>query len=205
MIRLSNNEIKAIRQIRNSLMHRGRSPSIRELMHSLGYKSPRSAALIIAQLINKGFLRRRSDGSIQIVKHLGIDTSHAQTINVPLIGVVACGSPVIAEENVEAMIPVSTKLAKPPYKYFILRANGDSMNERSINHGDLILVRHQVTANNGDIVVALIDGEVTIKEFYISKDTIVLKPRSTNKQHKPIILSRDFQIQGIVITTIPKI
>jgi len=202
---LSHKESEAIRQIRNSLMHRGRSPSIREIMSSLGYRSPRSAALIITQLINKGILRRKPDGNLQIIKNLEDDKTRAQTVDVPLIGTVACGTPALAEENTEAMIPVSIKLTRPPYKYFLLKANGDSMNKKGINDGDLVLVRQQTTAKNGDVVVALIDDEATIKEFYISGETIVLKPKSTNKQHKSIVLTKDFQIQGIVVTTIPKL
>jgi len=76
------------------------------------------------------------------------------------------------------------------------------MNEKGINDGDLVLVRQQLTADNGDMIVALIDDEATIKEFYRLEDIIILKPRSTNKQHTPIVLTKDFQIQGIVVTAI---
>ena len=123
----------------------------------------------------------------------------------PLVGTVACGTPLLAEENIEAIIPVSVKLAKPHYKYFLLKASGDSMDQAGINDGDLVLVRQQPAAEIGDIVVALIDDEATIKEFHVSDETIILKPRSTNKQHKPIILTRGFQVQGIVITSIPNL
>jgi repressor LexA len=117
---------------------------------------------------------------------------------------VACGVPILAEENIDAMIPVSVKLAKPPHKYFFLRAKGDSMNEVGINDGDMVLVKQQITANNGDIVVALIDDEATVKEFHRQGNTIILKPRSKNKKkHQPIILTRDFQVQGLVVSTIP--
>jgi len=199
---LTHREIEAIRQMRNSLMHRGRTPSVRELMVSLGYKSPRSVAVIVEQLINKGILRRKSNGAVQLIKNLESDKMRAQTVDVPLVGTIACGPPALAEENIEAMIPVSIKLAQPPYKYFLLKAKGDSMDKKVINDGDLVLIRQQTTAENGDIVVALIDGEATIKEFHVFDKVIVLKPRSRNSQHKPIILSRDFQIQGIVVTSI---
>lgn len=202
---LSDKELETIRHIRNSLMHRGRTPSIRELMVNLDYRSPRSVSLIITSLIKKRILRRRSDGSFQFIKNLENDSMRAQTIDVPLVGTIACGTPVFAEENIEAMIPVSVKLARSPHKYFLLRADGDSMNEKSINDGDLVLVRQQATAENGNDVVALIDNEATIKEFYISGEMIILKPRSSNKQHKPIILTSDFQIQGVVISVIPNL
>lgn len=202
---LSNRELEAIRQIRNSLMHRGRALSVRELMTSLGYRSPRSASLIIAQLITKRILRRKLNGSLQIIKNLEDDETRAQTVDVPLVGTVACGTPVMAEENIEAMIPVSVKLARPPQKYFLLRANGNSMNKKGIKDGDLVLVRQQTTAENGNTVVALIDNEATVKEFSISSETIILRPKSTDKKHKPIVLTKNFQIQGVVITTIPNL
>jgi repressor LexA len=204
-INITENELKAVHQIRNSLMRKGRAPSVRELMFSMGYRSPRSATLIIEKLIKKGVLRRKSDGTIQFLKNLDDDTSRAQTVNVPLIGSIACGMPVMAEENVEGVIPISIKLAKPPARYFMLRAKGDSMNEKGINDGDLLLVRRQTTANNGDMVVALIDDEATVKEFYKSDKMIILKPRSKNKTHKPIVLTEDFLVQGVVVTIIPSI
>lgn len=202
---LSNRELEAIRQIRNSLMHRGRMPSVREMMTSLGYRSPRSASVLMKKLMSKRILRRKPNGSYRLVDNLHDDTMRAQTVDIPLVGTVACGTPVLAEENIEGMIPVSTKLAKSPHRYFLLKAEGDSMNEKGINDGDLVLVRQQLTADNGDMIVALVDDEATIKEFYRLGDIIILKPKSTNKQHKPIVLTKDFQIQGVVVTAIPNV
>lgn len=202
---ISNRELLALREIRNSLMHKGKMPSTRELMSSLGYRSPRSAAVIYETLAKKGILRRKRDGSFQVIKGIGDDTIHAQTVDVPLVGSISCGVPILANENVEAVIPVSTKLAKFPYKYFLLRAKGDSMDQKGICDGDLVLVRQQATAKDRDIVVALIDDEATIKEFHTAGETVVLKPRSKNKIHQPIVLTKDFQVQGIVVTAIPKI
>ncbi|MDA2922830.1 transcriptional repressor LexA [Patescibacteria group bacterium AH-259-L07] len=202
---LTHKESEAIRQIRSFLMRYGRAPSVRKLMSVMGYRSPRSTAVIINQLIRKGFLRRKPDDSLQLIKNLKDDKTHAQTVEIPLVGEVACGTMVLAEENIEAMIPVSTKLVRPPHKYFLLKAHGDSMNKANINDGDLILVRQQLSAENNDVVVALIDDETTIKEFHFSNEAIVLKPRSKNKQHRPIILTRDFQIQGVVVKSIPNL
>ena len=126
-----------------------------------------------------------------------------KTVDVPLVGSAACGLPILAEQNIETYIPVSVKLAKPSNKYFLLRAKGNSMNEAGISNGNLVLVKQQYRAENGDRVVALIDDEATIKEYYNKGDTIVLKPKSTEKKHQPIILTRDFKIQGIVIAVIP--
>lgn len=202
---LSDKELEAIRQIRNSLMHRGKMPSVREMMTSLGYRSPRSASVLMKKLMSKRILRRKPNGSYQLIDNLHDDTMRAQTVDIPLVGTVACGTPVLAEENIEGMIPVSTKLAKSPHRYFLLKAEGDSMNEKGINDGDLVLVRQQLTAHNGDMIVALVDDEATIKEFYRLGDIIILKPKSTNKQHKPIVLTKDFQVQGVVVTAIPNV
>lgn len=202
--KLTNKEFAAIREIRNSLIHRGRNPSVRELMEALKYRSPRSAAVLIEQLTTKKFLRKKEDGSFQLIRHTEDDAAHAHTVDVPLVGAAACGMPILAEENIEATIPVSTKLARPNHRYFLLKAKGDSMNAQGINDGDLVLVRQQTTAENGDIVVALIDDKATIKEFCRTGETIILKPKSKSKEYKPIVLTKDFQIQGVVVTSIPK-
>jgi SOS regulatory protein LexA len=130
------------------------------------------------------------------------DSDSEQTVEVPVVGRAACGMPMLAEENIEQMIPVSKKIATPPYKYYMLRAKGDSMNQAGINDNDLVLVRQQSTARHGDVVVALIDDEATIKEYNTTGSAVVLKPNSTNPAHRPIILMRDFMVQGVVVTTI---
>lgn len=199
---LTKKQSDAVRQIRNWLVHRGRTPSVRELMTALGYKSPRSAALIIEELIEKGILKKRSNGTLQLIKDVDSDSTHARTVNVPLVGTVACGMPILAYENNEALIPVSVELARPGFQYFLLRAEGDSMDEAGINDGDIVLVRQQTTAENGDLVVALIDDEATIKEFHRRENIVILRPKSSNKSHQPIILTDNIQVQGIVVATI---
>jgi repressor LexA len=161
--------------------------------------------LLLNTLIEKGWLRRRDDNSLQLLKELRESLGHARTVEIPLIGTVACGGPILAEENIEALIPVSTTLAKPGATYFLLRANGDSMNAVGINDGDTLLVRQQSTADNGQKVVALIDDSSTVKEFQREKDVVILKPRSHNKAYKPFVLTNNFQIQGVVIATLPRL
>ncbi len=202
---LTSKQTDTLRHIRNWLMHKGRFPTVRELMNALKYKSPRSAALIIEELIQKGILKRRSNGDLQLIKDPESNLLHARTVDIPLVGTVTCGTPILAQENIEGFIPVSVALARSGSKYFLLRVAGDSMDKAGINDGDLLLVRQQITAENGDKVVALIDDEATVKEFHRGREAIVLMPRSSNKKHKPIILTEDFQIQGVVITTIPRL
>ena len=204
---VSNKELAALRVMRDFLMKNGRMPSVRELMKEMDYKSPRSASVILQNLIDKNILGKKDDGSIQFIQYEfdANETESEQTVKIPLLGTIACGLPILAEENIEALIAVSTKLAKPTNKYFLLHAKGDSMNEKGINNGDLVLVKQQNSADNGDIVLALIDDEATIKELRINKDNVLLIPRSSNKTHTPIILSRNFIVQGIVVSTIPMI
>lgn len=199
---LNKKQIEAIKYIRNCIMH-GRSPSVRDVQGVLGYESPRSAALIIDSLIEKKILNRKPDNSIQILKDIDDRPDHAQTVKVPLVGAVPCGAPMLAEENLEAMLSVSKELIKPGHRYFLLRASGDSMDRVGISDSALLLIKQQPAADNGQIVVALIDSEATVKEFHRTGESIILKPRSKNKTHKPIILTKDFQIQGIVVATIP--
>jgi repressor LexA len=206
-MQFSAKELETLKVIRNTLNAKGRVPSVRELMAELGYRSPRSAAVLMEQLEEKGVLKRRADGSMVLIEERtgSDDANHAQTVTVPLVGAAACGLPIMAEENVEALIPVSVKLARPPHKYFLLRAQGTSMDEKDIDDGDLVLVRQQPTADNGDLVVALIDDHATIKEFHRSEHAVVLKPRSSDPKHKPIILTDDFRVQGIVVAAIGKL
>jgi repressor LexA len=198
---LSPNEVQALRFIRNSLIH-SKSPSIRDIQKDLGYSSPRSAALIVEKLIKAGCVKRKNDGRLRLLRDLAETNSYARTVLVPLVGTAACGIPLLADENIETMIPVSTELAKPGHLYFLLRAKGDSMDQAGIADGNLVLVRQQSTADSGRVVVALIDDEATIKEFHRSQNTVVLKPRSSSNRHRPIILTKEFQIQGVVLTTI---
>jgi repressor LexA len=203
---LNSKEMEALRVIRNSLMRTERFPTNREIMYALGYKSTRSAFLLLEQLEKKKILRRKGDRTFQLLKPTGEDDrKRAETIDIPLIGNIACGIPIFAEENIDALIPVSIKLVPAHHRYFLLKAHGDSMNQRGINGGDMVLVRQQSNATNGDIVVALIDDSATVKEFRRDDNTILLLPRSTNPIHKPIVLTNDFLVQGVVVTSIPQI
>mgnify|MGYP001619608670 FL=1 len=203
MDKLTTKQTEATRHIRNWIAHRGRTPSVRDLMGALGYKSPRSAQDILEQLAAKGIIKKFESGDYQLLRDPDLGPANNQTINVPIVGLIAAGTPILAEENVEGFIPISTSLAKPGSQYYLLRVQGDSMNEVGINDEDFVLVRQQPVANPGEQVVALIDGEATIKEYHPQEDVVVLKPRSTNPDNKPIILDRDFQIQGIVVAAVP--
>jgi len=181
-------------------------PTNREILKLMGLKSPRSIAQYLDVLEEGGYIQRgKGARNIKILKSPYDNNNSSKTVKVPVVGYVPCGAPFLAEENIEKQVVVSEKIAKPPYKYFMLRAVGDSMNKAGINDGDLVLVRQQMTANDDDVVVALIDDEATIKKLRLHKDYITLEPNSTNPNHCPIILERDFRIQGIVVKSMPEI
>jgi len=183
----------------NSYVQNRRQPSLEDLF--------RIAIILkvdVRELLDKdAVMKNEQPGSLSDSEEFVVE--NAQTIKLPLIGSIACGSPILAIENIEAEIPVSIDLIKGSSKHFLLKAVGNSMNKAGINDGDIVLVKQQNTAVNGDIVVALIDDEATIKELQKTREAIVLKPHSTEPKHKPIILNIDFKIQGIVIKTVPSL
>jgi len=181
----------------NSYVQNRRQPSLDDL-----YKIARILGVDARDLLDKDAYNRKV-GVNDVDDSSGDLVIPTKTVNIPLLGSIACGAPILAIENIETEIPVSVDLLKGSNTHFLLRAKGNSMNEVGINDGDLVLIKQQFTAENGDLVVALIDDEATIKEFHKNSDAIVLKPRSKEQIHHPIILTRDFRIQGIVVATIP--
>jgi repressor LexA len=187
--------------IRNQIVHSGITPSLRDIAKAVGYSSPRSVQLMLDRL-EKQRLLKRVNGVIRLSRRQS-RSSAERVIEVPLVGSVACGAPSLAEQTAEALIQVSTKIARPGNTYFLLRAQGTSMNRAGIQDGDLVLVRQQPSAENGEKVVALINDDATIKRFYREGDVVVLRPDSTDKSHKPIVVSEDFSIQGVVVVALP--
>lgn len=200
---LTEQEKQLLRHLRNWKVHTGEVPSYRKLMNLLGYKSTRSISLILESLIEKGYIEKYDDNKLEISKEIPDSNINNKTVEIPIVGNIACGEPILAAQNIEGMISITTNLARPPYKYFILRARGDSMNKKNIHNGTLVLVRQQETAKDRDIVVAIIDDLCTLKEFRKKDNYILLIPHSTNEEHRPIILTDDFRVQGIVIAVLP--
>lgn len=196
-------ERRALTLIRNRMVNYGRAPSVRELSSDLGFQSPRSAAIIIGKLIDQGYLKRREgDRALQLLKMPEDSDDGMSTVQVPLVGSAPCGAPLLVEQNIEAWYPVSSDLARPGAKYFLIRARGDSMDEAGIADGSLVLVKQQDVAASGTVVVALVDDEVTIKELRLSNSAAALMPRSSNKSHRPILATRQMRVQGVVVASI---
>ncbi|MFM2357669.1 MAG: hypothetical protein RJA61_406 [Candidatus Parcubacteria bacterium] len=202
---LNDNDKKAYAFIRNRLIH-GESPTLKEINKITGKSSPRSAVLAIERLENAGLIKRFGR-KIRLVSESSSHNKSISTINIPLVGSVAAGVPILAEENVEATIPVSTAIARPGSKYFLLRVDGTSMNQAkvngtNINDGDIVLVRQQATADDGQIVVALINDSATIKFLERKNNMVILRPKSSDP-HMPIVLTDNCIIQGVVIAVLP--
>ncbi len=197
---LSDKDKKALGLIRNKITTYGKSPTLQEINEVTGGKSPRSASLVIDRLEKAGLVKRSGRSLVLTSPRLN---NSVNTIDVPLVGAVTCGTPMLAEENILDYIPVSTEMARSGSTYFLLRAMGDSMNLAGINSGDLLLIRQQESAETGDKVVALINDETTLKYFERADGAVILRPKSSNKTYRPIILTDNCQIQGVVVAILP--
>jgi repressor LexA len=177
----------------------GSIPSSSKLAKTLGYKSVNSARQFLKALEHKGI------NPISYAQAYSPALLPASTIAIPILGSAPCGMPLFAEENFEGEIPVDTSLLSgKSNKYFFLRANGTSMDLAGIDDGDFVLFRSQNTAEYGDRVVVLLGDEVTIKIFKPGDGYIALIPKSTDSSHKPIIVSNDIMIQGVVKFVVKK-
>ncbi len=191
-----------INAINQWLVKTGAAPTIEELRRALDVGSTRTVLRYLKWLEEEGDIERWS-GS-RGLRPLKAPGKGLETRSVPLVGEAPAGSLMLAEENLEGWVRLPKEFFKSPSAtYFLLRVRGDSMNRSKvkgvlIESGDLVLVKQQRTAESGDVVVALIDGEATIKRFERGHGYYVLKPESTNTRHKPIIVMQDFAILGVV-------
>jgi repressor LexA len=201
MNRTEKKDLEGYSFIRNQIMHTGTTPSLRKIGEVVGYSSPRSVQLMLERLSKRELLSYKN-GKVELL-HKNAPVMTERTVRVPLVGRAACGLPTLAEQDIETYLDISTKIARSGRPYFLLRAQGDSMDKAGINDGDLVLVRQQPTAEEGEIVVALINDSATIKHFHRENGLVVLKPNSSDKTITPIILSDEFIIQGVVVQAIP--
>ena len=197
--------------IENCIREKGYGPTVREICQSLGLSSPSTVHVHLKALEDKGLIKRDplKSRSISLTHSLEepavesnvIAPSFGRVVSVPLVGNVAAGTPILAEENItdNMMLPADIVGDSPS---FVLSVRGDSMIEAGINDGDYVVVKEQPVANNGDIVVALIDDGATVKRFYREKDHIRLQPE--NSSMDPII-TRDCSIAGKVVAVFRKI
>jgi repressor LexA len=184
----------------------GIPPTIREIQLAGRHASTRSVVQYLDALEAAGYiLRGPGPRNLRILQRTSdgqVDST--EIVDVPVIGTVAAGMPLLAEENIVDHRSISTSLLRRGSRHFLLKVRGNSMDLAGIGDGDLVLVRQQSTAMNGDRVVALIDQDATVKRLRIGAESVLLEPVSSSPTHKPIVVGRDFRIQGVVVTTIPK-
>jgi repressor LexA len=178
-------------------------PTIEELRRLLGVGSTRTVLRYLDQLKEEGYIERWS-GARGLRMRRGPTARGLETRLVPIIGEATAGQLMPAEENMLGQVQIPKDFLKPPSaKFFLLRVRGDSMNRakiegHTIEDRDLVLVRQKERADPGQFVVALVDGEATIKKLVKAPGYYVLQPESTNPKHRPIVIAQDFRIQGIV-------
>lgn len=181
---------------------RGVSPTVEELRRLLKAGSTRTVWRYLQQLEAEGFIERWPGA--RGMRSLKAIDSGTTTRAVPLVGEAPAGPLMHAEENYQGWLRLPTDFVSPKSAvFYLLRVRGDSMNRArlpggKIEDGDLVLVRQQASANPGDVVVALIDGQATIKKLVSAPGYFVLKPESTNPRHHPIVATEGGVIQGVV-------
>lgn len=195
MNKLSTNDRAVLIFLREYRVSHGKSPTLTEIRDAIGWKSLTSVQRALASLEENGFLEKQKNIKRGIEP---VAKSHS-VINLPLVGSVPCGTPLLAVENIEGYIPTDSQLIHGDIdQYFYLRALGDSMDKSGIEEGDLLLIKSGPQANNGEVVVALIDDSATVKRLRLGNGYVKLEPDSTNNTHKPIVMREDFSIQGVV-------
>lgn len=176
----------------------GFAPSFHELANILGLKYS-SLQDRMKWLAKKGYIER--DGRVRTIRVLRRLNGPARTriVSIPVVGTVVAGMPVLAEENREGELLLETTL-KDPENCFAVKAQGESMVDVGIGSGDMLVVHKQRMADNGQIVIALLNGESTVKTFQYSDEGVELVP--ANRRMKPIKINEldDFRIQGVVVT-----
>jgi len=192
---LTERQTRILDYIRYVTRVRNYPPSVREIGEAVGLSSSSTVHNHLNQLERRGLIKRDPSKSrtVQLVSDIEIDQERRNAISVPIVGHVAAGVPILAEENVEDHILLSSDLAKEGY--FMLRVRGDSMINAGIFDGDLVLVRPQPEASNGAIVVAMIEGEATVKRFERSNGHVKLI--AENPAYEPIVTT-NVSLVGLV-------
>lgn len=193
---LTNRQQQTLHIILDSIQTQGFPPTIRELKDALQVSALRGAVVHLEALEKKGYIERSGKArGIKVLKKVKFRKLSPE-VKVPLIGQITAGLPILAEENIEKYVPIRRDYLQGNEKVFLLRVQGDSMIGAGIQPGDLVMVLPSQTAESGDLVVALLEDEVTLKKFHRIENYIALLP--ANPVYQPII-GREFSIQGKVI------
>lgn len=192
--------------IESSIREKGYGPTVREIGEALGLSSPSTVHVHLKALEDKGLIKRDPLKSRSITLAHGVEeepesdssfgSSYDNVISLPLVGDVAAGIPILAEQNISERITLPVEIVGDSAS-FLLSVHGDSMIEAGINDGDYVVVKEQPTANNGDIVVAIVEDGATVKRFFKEADHIRLQPE--NSSMDPIIVRENCTLAGKVV------
>jgi len=206
--RLTERQTAVLNVIRDSVRRRGYPPSMREIGEAVGLQSTSSVRHQLVTLESKGYLHRDANRPrAYIVRgadgaaRTGATGSEPEPAYVPLVGRIAAGGPILAEERVEELIPIPKQMVGEG-EFFALKVVGDSMIEAAICDGDVVVIRQQKQAENGEFVAAMIDGEATVKELKKEANAVWLMPR--NAAYEPIP-GNDAVILGRVVTVLRRL
>lgn len=198
---LTRRQEMVLEYITESIMNRGYPPTLREIGTHMGIRSTNGVNDHLRALERKGYLKRE-DMKSRALRPVQMETSSDDNVaEIPLVGRVAAGEPVLAEQNIEDTIAIDRYLIGHHPEVFALKVRGDSMIDAGIHHGDTVFVRKQLHAERNDIAVVMIGDEATVKYFQPERDFVRLQP--ANPTYAPIIIRKeDFrptQILGIVV------
>lgn len=194
--KISAKQQEILEYIKETILKKGYPPSVREICEAVHLKSTSSVHSHLETLEENGYIRRdpTKPRTIEILDD-NFNLTRREMVNIPVLGAVAAGQPILAQENIENYFPIPAELL-PNQKTFMLRVKGDSMINAGIFNGDQIIVAQQETAENGEIVVALLDDSATVKRFFKENGHFRLQPE--NDAMEPI-LTDSVQILGKVI------
>ncbi len=192
---LTDSQRSVLEYVQKHLLEYRRPPTVREIMRHFKWNSPQSARKHLLALEEKGYLEREN----HTARGLRVSGDSPVGISIPILGKVAAGLPLLAEENREGMLVVDPSLSRGGRNLFALTVRGDSMINAHILPGDKVIVQQTTHAATGEIVVALIEGEATVKTFRKTTSKVVLEP--ANPKYQPIVVGaeQDFRIIGKVV------
>ncbi|MCW3490707.1 transcriptional repressor LexA [Dethiobacter alkaliphilus] len=182
---LTPRQMQILDYIRREVKAKNYPPSVREIGQAVGLSSSSTVHAHLAKLESKGYIRRdpTKPRALELIDDDPSPTVVPDVVRAPVIGHVTAGEPILAEQNIEEYFPLP-KMMVHQDNVFLLRVRGDSMINAGIMDGDLVIVRQQSTASNGEIIVAMLEGEATVKRFYKEKDHIRLQPE--NDLYEPL-------------------
>ena len=194
--KISDKQREILEYIKEMILKKGYPPTVREICETVKLKSTSSVHSHLEQLERNGYIRRdpTKPRTIEITDDT-FNLARRELVNVPLIGPVAAGAPLLAQENIESYFPIPAEIL-PNRETFMLTVKGDSMIEAGILSGDRVIVAQTDTAENGEIVVALLDDSATVKRFFREDGYIRLQPE--NSSMEPILV-KQVRILGRVI------